>query len=470
MEPGAGNAGTAQVSSQQAVTIIGAGLAGSLMAILLGKRGIPVRLLERRPDLRKQQLSAGRSINLALADRGIHALKQAGVYAAVEPLLVAMPGRCVHDLQGHTQFVRYGQREHEVIYSISRPGLNQVLLDHAEQLPDVQLQFSTECHSVDFRHHRLQLQDADTQQTRIEGYATLIAADGSNSIVRQALISSTAAQSGSEMLPHGYKELTLPAGAFDQHQLEQHALHIWPRGGFMLIALPNLDGSFTVTLFLPFENPAQPGECFSGLHDLHSIQTFFQQHFPDALALMPNLAREFLAHPTGKMFTVRSSRWTDGNSTALIGDAAHAIVPFHGQGMNCAFEDCIELDALMQQQPVASAFAQFENQRKPNANAIADMALENYLEMRDTVRHPKFLLQKELSFELERRFPDRFIPRYSMVMFHHEIPYALAIQRGRIQARLLDELTLNAEKIDDVDLPLAASRIQAELEILAIER
>jgi kynurenine 3-monooxygenase len=451
------------MTDKQSVTIVGAGLAGSLMAILLGRRGIPVRILERRPDLRKHSLSAGRSINLALADRGIHALKQAGVYAAVEPLLIAMPGRCVHDLDGTMQFVRYGQRAHEVIYSVSRTGLNQVLLNHAEQLPNVELQFLIECDDVDFKQQRLHLRNAETGDKHSEDYAILIAADGSNSPVRHALLANNRSQSSSELLPHGYKELTLPADKHGQHQLQQHALHIWPRGGFMLIALPNLDGSFTVTLFLPFEHPAAPGECFSCLNDRHSIHAFFQKYFADALALMPTVAEEFLAHPTGKMFTVRSSRWTDGHSAVMIGDAAHAIVPFHGQGMNCAFEDCIELDALMQQHDITNAFTQFEYQRLPNANAIANMALENYIEMRDTVRHPKFLLQKELSFELERRFPGKFIPRYSMVMFHHEIPYAVAYERGRIQAEILDTLTKDTQQFEQVSLALAEQLISEKL-------
>jgi len=452
------------VSAHQPVTIAGAGLAGCLMAILLGKRGVPVRLIERRPDLRKHSLPAGRSINLALADRGIHALKQAGVFEAVEPLLIAMPGRCLHDVNGGTQFFRYGQREHEVIYSISRPGLNQLLLNHAEQLPAVEIQFSTACNHVDLKQRQLTLQNSETSQTSVEGYSTLIAADGSASVVRQAISDGRQSHTSIDFLPHGYKELSLPATPSGQHQLEPHALHIWPRGGFMLIALPNVDGSFTVTLFLPYENTENPAECFNGLHDQNVIQAFFKKHFPDALSLMPDLAEEFLTHPTGRMSTVRCSRWTDGQSALLIGDAAHAIVPFHGQGMNCAFEDCVELDALMQQYTPASAFTRFEKLRKPNANAIADMALENYLEMRDSVRHPRFLLQKELSFKLEQAHPQRFIPRYSMVMFHHEIPYVMAYQRGKIQTEILDDLTADIHHLDQVNMSRATAMINSKLD------
>ena len=451
------------MSPHQPVTIAGAGLAGCLMAILLGKRGIPVRLIERRADLRKHALPAGRSINLALADRGIHALKQAGVFEAVEPLLIAMPGRCLHDDKGGTQFVPYGQRAHEVIYSISRPCLNHLLLNHAEQLPSVEIYFETSCSHVDLKQRRLTLQNPDSSQTRVEGYSTLIAADGSASVVRQAISDDRQSHTSIDPLPHGYKELTLPASPSEQHQLKPHALHIWPRGGFMLIALPNLDGSFTVTLFLPFENTSNPDECFNKLHDQKAVQAFFRKYFPDALTLMPNLSEEFLNHPTGRMSTVRCSRWTDGQNAVLIGDAAHAIVPFHGQGMNCAFEDCVELDALMQQHSPASAFTRFESQRKPNANAIAEMALENYLEMRDIVRHSRFLLQKKLSFSLEQTHPERFIPRYSMVMFHHEIPYAMAYQRGKTQQEILDDLTTDIEQLDEVNMERAAAMINSRL-------
>ncbi|MGC3982531.1 MAG: NAD(P)/FAD-dependent oxidoreductase [Steroidobacteraceae bacterium] len=450
------------MTEQRTVTVLGAGLAGCLMTILLARRGVKVRLLERRPDLRKHRLSAGRSINLALADRGIHALKSAGVYAEVEPLLITMPGRCLHDLNGGTQFVRYGQREHEVIYSVSRPGLNAVLLNHAEQLPGVELQFGVECISLDFSQQRLTVRDHDSSRSSTVNFERLIAADGVNSIARQTLLKTAQGNATTEMLTHGYKELTLPADTNGQHQMERQALHIWPRGGFMLIALPNLDGSFTVTLFLPFDSSPENPHSFASLHDAIGIERFFQQYFADALALMPNLAREFLEHPTGKMNTVRSSRWANANA-ALIGDAAHAIVPFHGQGMNCAFEDCLELDMLLQQHPFSIAGEKFERSRKPNANAIADMALENYIEMRDTVRHPKFLLQKQLAFELERRFPQRFVPRYSMVMFHHEIPYAQAYERGRIQVQILDSLSRDHTELGQIDWQAAATLVETQL-------
>lgn len=412
------------IGMSEHVTILGAGLAGSLMTILLARRGIEVRLLERRPDPRVRRLSAGRSINLALADRGLHALQVAGVHDAIKSLLIAMPGRMLHDLNGQTQFVPYGQQPHEVIYSISRPGLNEALLDVAERLPGVQLCFDHECTSVDFAAGKLKLTRHDEPRGHAEGFTHLIAADGYQSVVRHALLAAHGAQATEDLLPHGYKELTLPAVA-GRHQMHRNALHLWPRGGFMLIALPNLDGTFTVTLFLPFASNDANQPSFASLKDASSIQAFFKEHFPDVLPLMPTLAEEFSDHPTGKMVTVRSNTWTNGRNAVAIGDAAHAIVPFHGQGMNCAFEDCVELDVLLQQHEFGVACNLFQQQRLPNANAIADMALENYVEMRDTVRDPKFLLQKELSFELERRFPD-----LHSALLHGDVPPRDSLCRG----------------------------------------
>lgn len=454
------------MSSGIPLTITGAGPAGSLMAILLGKRNTPVRVLERRLDPRINSQSAGRSINLALADRGIHALKQAGVFDAIAPLMIPMPGRCIHDLNGKIQFFPYGQRNDEVIYSISRDALNNALLTHAEQLPSVQIKFSTSCNDINFKTKELVIEETtDGKQIKLP-YSYVIAADGANSPMRKSLTAHLKSETSINILPHGYKELTLPASATGQYQLDPHALHIWPRGGFMLIALPNIYGSFTVTLFLPFDSTDANQDSFNGLKNKEHIERFFQTNFLDIATLMPNVAEEFMAHPTGKMSTISSSTWTDRN-IVLIGDAAHAIVPFHGQGMNCAFEDCVELDQLMQAHDHMTAFSQFERNRRPNTQAIADMALENYIEMRDTVRQPKFQLQKLLSFKLENAFPNQFIPRYSMVMFHHEISYATAFQRGQIQQTILDELTRDAETLDQVNLDRAAALIHSRLSPLA---
>ena len=443
------------------VTILGAGLSGALMAIYLARTEREVVLYERRPDIRRVDMDVGRSINLALADRGIHALKRADVFDDVEPLLIPMRGRVLHDLAGGLTFVPYGQRPHEVIYSVSRPGLTRTLLDHARRRYGVEPRFLQVARGLDFERDELVMLDEVSGESHPLRMAPLIAADGAGSVVRRAMTGQLGARVTEDMLEHGYKELTLPPGPGGTYAIEKHALHIWPRGGFMLIALPNLDGSFTVTLFLALAGP----ESFATLDSRESVVAFFHDHFPDVAPLMPGLAREFLEHPVGRMGTVRTDRWSaPGGTAVLLGDAAHAIVPFHGQGMNACFEDCFELDRLLATtRDWATAFDEFQRVRKPNTEAIAAMALENYVEMRDTVRDPNFLLRKELSFELERRFPDRFIPRYSMVMFHHEIPYAVAYERGKVQSQILEDLTAGAASLAQLDPADAETAVLSRL-------
>jgi kynurenine 3-monooxygenase len=441
------------------VTIVGAGLAGTLCAILMSRRGYRVQMFERLPDMRRTQIPAGRSINLALAARGIRTLELAGVMPNVLPLLIPMQGRMLHATDGALTFVPYGQREHEVIYSVSRPGLNRVLLDAAEDA-GVQIHFGQELTSVDMRERQLAFTEVRSGERRELDMHRVIGADGAGSILRRSLVEQAQVRCSEMLLPHGYKELTLPAGNDSRPRLEKNALHIWPRGGFMLIALPNLDGSFTVTLFLPMQGE----NSFDSLNSPKAVEAFFATHFADARDLMPALAQEFAAHPIGVMGTVRCERWFQGDDLLLIGDAAHAITPFHGQGMNCAFEDCRELDETIATVPDwTEALAKFDAMRRTNTEAIADMALENYIEMRDTVRDPKFLLQKTLSLELERRFPERFVPRYSMVMFHDEIPYSVAYDRGRTQTEILEELTRNAQNLADVDFEKAETLIAERL-------
>ena len=448
------------MSSGERITIVGAGLAGSLLAVLLAHRGQRVTLYERLPDQRRERIPAGRSINLALAARGIRALELAGVMQDVLQLLIPMPGRLLHALDGALTFIPYGQREHEVIYSVSRPGLNRLLLDAAENA-GVDIRFRQAAVDADLDAATMTLRDMASGDTHTVDLHHVIATDGAGSVLRHALVRDRAAHCTEDLLEHGYKELTLAADLEGRHRIEKNALHIWPRGGFMLIALPNLDGTFTVTLFLPH----QGAESFATLNDPRSVQAFFSRQFADASALMPTLAEEFMVHPTGVMGTVRCERWADGDQLLLLGDAAHAITPFHGQGMNCAFEDCRVLDEILARQPDwTRAFEEFQRSRIANANAIADMALENYLEMRDTVRDPKFQLQKALSLDLERRFPERFVPRYSMVMFHDTIAYDVAYRRGIVQASILRQLTANAEHLQDVDLVLAQRLIESQLE------
>lgn len=446
--------------SKQTITIAGAGLAGTLLAVMLARRGFNVVLYEKRQDLRKHAISAGRSINLALAARGITALQKAGLFEAVQPLLIPMPGRQLHDQQGKLQFQPYSRNPDEVNYSVSRGGLNAVLLDAAEATDKVRIHFEHACETYDCATGELRLRDTATQRSVTVTALPLIAADGAGSVIRHALIEQGQATASEDLLPHGYKELVIPPRD-GRHQLRRDALHIWPRGGYMLIALPNLDGSFTVTLFLPHQG--DPG--FEHLIDPAAVQGFFAREFPDALALMPTLADDFIANPTGIMGTVRCTPWHSAGNALLLGDAAHAIVPFHGQGMNCAFEDCTTLLALLDQHGPdwARVFPAFSTSRKANTDAIADMALENYVEMRDTVRDPKFQLQKQVGWELEKRLPGLFIPRYEMVMFHPEISYAEAQRRGAIQKGILATVTADTKTLETVDLAHAEQLAQEKL-------
>jgi kynurenine 3-monooxygenase len=429
------------------VNIVGAGLAGSLLALLLARRGLSVTLYERRPDPRQGQPERGRSINLALAARGMRALERAGVMERVRPLLIPMRGRMVHELSGHTALQPYGQREHEVIWSVGRAALNRVLIEEAARHAAVIVRFNQLCLGADVREDELRFRDQASGTLHEASLTPTIATDGAGSAVRGSLVTAGLVSVHEEWLDHDYKELSVPAGTA-RDALERNALHIWPRGGFMLIALPNTDGSFTATLFLARTGAAS----FAALATDEAVAGFFQHQFPDALPLMPNLLAEFARHPQGQLGTVHATPWHVAGRVLLLGDAAHAIVPFHGQGMNAAFEDCAVLDALVARATDWPAvFAQFEQSRRPNAAAIAHMALENYTEMRDAVLDARFVRRKDLAMAMERRFPERFIPRYSMVMFHPEIPYAEALRRGAVQAQLLDELDPGPGREPDPD-------------------
>ncbi len=445
------------------VNIVGAGPTGALLAILLQRRGLKVTLYESRPDPRRTSSESGRSINLALADRGIHALKVAGVYDAVAADWVAMRGRLIHQEDGAESLQLYGQRPSEVIYSVSRHRLNQALLEaaigrHAE------VNFEHRMEGADFARGTARIRDIRRGHILNVPMHPLIAADGAGSATRRGMAESSLIETDEADLEHGYKELSIPAGSGGRHAMAHDALHIWPRGNFMLIALPNADGSFTATLFLSKHGALS----FGSLTSPAAVEQFFRAHFPDVYGLMPNCISEFQSHPTGFLGTVYAAPWHAHGGAALIGDAAHAIVPFHGQGMNCCLEDCLELDACIERHSTwRSVFEDFFASRKPNTDAIAAMALENYLEMREHVVDSRFRLRQELARELERRHPRRFIPRYSMVMFHHEISYSTAQRRGIIQGRLLAELTAGAATLADIDFDRAAQDINRELTPIA---
>jgi kynurenine 3-monooxygenase len=438
------------VMRPQPVSIVGAGLAGSLLALALARRGFAVSVFEHRPDPRVGPVDSGRSINLALAERGIRALERCGVMPAVRPLLIAMRGRIVHQPDTEPVLLRYGLRDHEVIYSVSRAALNRVLVEAAARL-GAKLRFQQACVGLDAKSDLLHLRDEVTSLEYSVALRPTVATDGAGSIVRAQLAASGRTNVREERLDHDYKELSLPPVG-DEFAFEPQALHIWPRGGFMLIALPNLDKSFTATLFLSREG--RPS--FASLSTPDAVSEFLIEQFPDLAPFAPTLVSQFAKNPQGLLGTVHASHWHDRGNVLLLGDAAHAIVPFHGQGMNAAFEDCATFDDLLDQHDDWEAlFSVFERIRRPNAAAIAQMAQENYIEMRDTVLDPKFRRTKSISLMLEERFPDRFVPRYSMVMFHSEISYDEALRRGATQAAILDELDARRTPSGEIDSQLA---------------
>lgn len=445
------------------VVIVGAGLVGSLQAIYLARRGYCVDVYEKLPDIRKEKISAGRSINLAMANRGLRALKEIGVEALVKPLLIPMKGRMIHDETGKQEFQTYGQKKHEVIFSISRAGLVTVLRNQAEATGRVNFHFKNKLEHIDFNTKQLTIYDDNNEQLLIE-YEYLLACDGGGSRVRRAMQSEGLTEFTADLLDHSYKELTIPPSSANTFRMNENALHIWPRGEYMLIALPNPDNSFTVTLFMPASGPLS----FEQLNTPKKVKTFFQTYFVDTQELIPNLEKEFFDNPTGFLGTIRTRNWC-AKDVLLLGDAAHAIVPFHGQGMNAGFEDCFVLNQYFDETRDISgsdnwseALLKFSRTRVDDANAIADMALDNYIEMRARVRDAGFQLKKQIAFALEKRHPKTFIPRYSMVSFHH-VPYYEALRRGRIQAEILEELSADIDTVQNVDFDLADKLIDKRL-------
>ncbi|HTU40438.1 MAG TPA: NAD(P)/FAD-dependent oxidoreductase [Candidatus Aquilonibacter sp.] len=445
-------------SSAQKITLIGAGLNGPLLAILLRQRGFNVEIYERRPDMRRVRMTAGRSINLAISTRGIHALQQAGLWERMRSIIIPMKGRMMHSATSELTFQPYGQNETEVINSISRAELNMALMTAAEE-HGAAIHFNQRCTGYDLKSGAMRL-GTEEAHSAIRETAVVIGCDGSASAIRTAMLKLSRFDFSQQHLGHGYKELTIPAGAHGEHLLETHALHIWPRGNLMLIALPNIDGTFACILFLPFEGP----ESFASLTTREEVLRFFQSRFPDAAQLMPHLADNYFANPTGSMVTIKCFPWHVDGKALLLGDAAHAIVPFFGQGINCGFEDCTSLVQLLDQHGPdwTGVFGEFESQRKPNTDAIADMAVENFTEMRDRVADAGFLLRKKIELVLEQKYPKRFVPKYSMVTFHR-VPYSVALARGTIQDRMLAELCDPIGRIEDLDWNKADQMIQRDL-------
>ncbi|MHB2021204.1 MAG: FAD-dependent oxidoreductase [Candidatus Xenobia bacterium] len=420
-------------------TIVGAGLAGALLATRLAKQGYEVELYERRQDLRRHEVPRGRSINLALSTRGLSALEEAGLREEVLKQAIPMYGRMIHDEQGNTSLMRYSIHPHEFIYSVSRHGLNSMLLDAAES-NGVRIHFGQRCMGIDPRHHKARFANEEGHEEREVSTGIVIGADGAHSVVREALSHHEPRFSFSQsFLEWGYKELTMPSQA-GQHALYKNALHIWPRHDFMLIALPNLDGSFTCTLFLPFEGR----HSFDGLASPDAVRLFFQRNFPDAVAPMPTLVEDFEQNPTSSLAYISCHPWLLEGKLALIGDACHAVVPFYGQGMNAAFEDCSVLSRCLQESSnTRAALRHYQFLRKRNTDALAELSLANFVEMRDHVAHQGFRVKQKVEKALHRAFPDQFVPLYSMVTFSR-MPYADALARARRQDQLLTAAGIGA--------------------------
>jgi len=446
----------------RSLTLIGAGLAGSLLAILLSRQGWKITIYERRGDPRIADYESGRSINLALAERGRNALRQAGVEDEVMAKAVMMRGRMVHPREGAADLQRYGRDDSEVIWSVHRKDLNTTLLELAEQA-GAKIHFHRRLHTVDFdAGYARFIDDRDDQPHDIHFNTPLIGADGAGSALRAAMNRKAPLGERTEFLDHSYKELEIPPAADGSFQIEANALHIWPRGNYMCIALPNDEGTFTVTLFLP--NEGVPS--FATVRNGAEAEALFQRDFADALPLIPDLRADWDQHPPGLLGTLYLDRWHQRGKAVLIGDAAHAMVPFHGQGMNCAFEDCVVLArCLAEHTDTAQAFAAFEAERKPNAAAIQQMALDNYLEMRDRVADPAYLLQRELEQALQARWPTRFVPHYTMVTFLHT-PYALALERTRLQQTILAEATAGHSTLQHIDWAALEQTVHAQLPVL----
>ena len=437
------------------LVIVGAGPAGALLSIYLAKQGHDVTVYESRPDLRRTEVDAGRSINLALATRGIVPLIDVGVIEHVDAITIPMRGRMVHVVGDETPALQpYGRKPHEVIHSVSRSDLNAILLEQAEATGRVTIEFERRLESIDFERSELTFTDGSTAP-----FGVIVGADGSGSPVRQAMVAAGSCVSRTEWLDHDYKELTLPADEEGRHRLDPNALHIWPRGEFMLIALANPGGDFTITLFAP-------SDTISALTTDEAIDEFFAAEFADFAAMTPDLAEQFTANPTGRLGTIRAEGWSHGDQAVLVGDAAHGIVPFHGQGMNAAMESARALARHMGDSPddLGAAFRNYEADRKPNGDAIADMALSNYVEMRSGVIDPDYLTKRSMALKLEQRHPGHLSPRYNMVMFS-TMPYAEALARATAQAEIIAAAI--ADPTLDVDALVAGLPPLPDLDPLA---
>lgn len=439
------------------ITVVGAGLVGSLLSIYLAKRGYKVNVFERRPDMRKAKTMAGKSINLALSDRGWKGLEGIGIADEIRKIAIPMYGRAIHHKDGSTAYQPYG-KDNQAIYSVSRAEINMRLMDLAEQQPNVEIHFNERCTTINRNKLEAHFENAESQKTAAIQSDLLFGADGAFAASRLNMqLTSDLFEYNQHYIEAGYKELIIPAGVNGGFLIEKNALHIWPRGSFMMIALPNMDGNFTCTLFLPFEGE----KSFANLKTPEQIKTFFETEFADAIPLMPTFIDDFINNPTSSLVTVKCFPWTFENKIGLIGDAAHAIVPFYGQGMNCGFEDCVVLNELIEKhnEDWNKIFPEYQTLRKPDADAIADLAIMNFIEMRDKTADPKFLLQKKIEAGFSKKYPDKWIPLYSMVTYSPHIRYSTALNEGQKQEAIMQKIMA----IPDIEKKWDSEEVEREM-------
>jgi len=442
--------------TKKKVTIVGAGLVGSLLSIYLAKKGYQVKIYERRPDMRKTKIQAGRSINLALSDRGWKGLEGVGIAEDIKKIAIPMYGRFIHHRDGSTAYQPYG-KDNQAIYSVSRADINMKLMDLAEQKAGVEIHFDHRCAHID-RKDLSATFEFNGKEVKEPSSDLLFGSDGAFSALRLNMqLQSDRFEYNQHYIECGYKELIIPPGENEKFLMEKNALHIWPRGSFMMIALPNPDGNFTCTLFLPFEGE----KSFEKIKTQEEIKNFFQTEFPDAVPLMPTLIEDFMNNPVSSLVTVKCYPWTFDSKIALIGDAAHAIVPFYGQGMNCGFEDCVVLNDLVEKhyEDWPTILDAYQKLRKPDADAIADLAVANFIEMRDKTADPKFLLQKKIEARFSEKHPGKWTPLYSMVTYSPHIRYSHAMKEGEKQQHIMDKIMSRP----DIELVWDSAEIEQEM-------